>query len=302
MSTVKSLFFYMKVCKLKTFFSTDNRRFFFYALFGSLMACTFSAILPTWVREKNRFLFDTNVSSRSASYYFLDKERIDIDKFRKTDWNIYADYGVTKNYTLGFYIPAIQAVTLTEILPDVAETGKKTHTSHGDLHLIQRLQIANIEGVVFNFEFLLGLPTGNHNKERGFYTDNDGYHYMPGFSLGWGFSLFTLPSYITLSSGYNFRTGEFSDEIYTTFSFGAFIYKKSILLNYEHKELQSIKNKKASLTKDNRFNNTSYSASGLGFIFKFTKDSGLSIYYKTASRADNILGGPSYSIGTFFIF
>ena len=258
----------------------------------------FSALTATWVREEGRFLVYTDLSYRASNEYFLDKERVEANDFVGADLNLYADYGLSKNYTIGIYFPLIRALSLgeTQTMPSV------THINIGDLDIIQRLQIASLGGAVFNLELLTGIPTGNAKQPHGLHTGDGEYNFMPGFSMGWGFSLFSLPSYLTFYSGINIRGKEFSDELHYSSQWGLFVYKKALLLSLEAKRQVSRKNKIPNTTPEGLWNNTSYWAHGLGITYKFDEDTGMSFYYKTLSQVENSLGGDIYSLGFFHIF
>ena len=162
---------------------------FFYLLFSIALAFAFSILSATWVREKGRSLVYTDISYRASNEYFLENERIEANDFSGLDFNLYMDYGLSENYTIGFYLPALKILSLGETytMPSV------THINIGDLDLIQRLQIANFGGVVFNLELLVGIPTGNAKQPHGLHTGDGEYNFMPGFSMAWGFPFFFTP-------------------------------------------------------------------------------------------------------------
>ena len=205
---------------------------------------------------------------------------------------------MSKNYTLGLYFPLLRVLSLgaTETTPSV------THINIGDLDIIQRLQVGSLGGAVFNLELLLGIPTGNAEEPHGLHTGDGEYNYMPGLSMGWGFSFFSLSSYLTLYAGLNVRSKEFSDEWHYASQWGLFVYKKALLLSLEAKKQVSRKNKPQDTTPEGLWNNTSYIAYGGGITYKFNEDTGMSLYYKTLAQVENSLGGDIYSLGLFHIF
>ena len=209
-----------------------------YLLFSISFVLAFSVISATWVREEGRFLVYTDLSYRASDEYFLNKERVKANEFMGADFNIYADYGLSKNYTIGIYFPLIRTLSLgeTQTMPSVI------HINIGDLDIIQRLQIASLGGAVFNLELLTGIPTGNAKEPHGLHTGDGEYNFMPGLSMAWGFSFFSLPSYITFYSGINIRGKEFSDEWHYASQWGLFVYKKALLLSLEAKRQASRRN------------------------------------------------------------
>ena len=67
-----------------------------YLLFSISFILAFSVISATWVREEGRFLVYTDLSYRASDEYFLNKERVKANDFAGADFNIYADYGLSK--------------------------------------------------------------------------------------------------------------------------------------------------------------------------------------------------------------
>ncbi len=279
-------------------FPQKLKRKLLFCSFFSLFFYAYSVVLPTWVREKGRSLLYSDLSYRFADEFAVDGRIMPSNDFTEFDWNIYVDHGFTKNYTAGLYFPIVKVLSLasTPTSPSV------THVNKGDIDFIQRYQFASIGVAVFNLEFLMGIPTGNHKEPHGLQTGDGEYNYMPGLSLGWGFPMFSLSSYLTLYSGINFRTEGFSHEWHSSFSWGLFLYKKTLLFSLEAKNQRSLKTEEENTIQNGLWNNTSYLSYGGGITYKFKEESGVSFYYKTLTKIENSLGGDIYSIGVFYIF
>ena len=258
----------------------------------------FSSVGATWVREKGRSLFYGDLSYRSTNEYYINGEAREANSFQELNFSVYLDYGVTETYTIGVYAPLVKALSIdsTPVSPNVL------HVNRGDIDFIQRYQFASFFGAVFNLELLLGIPTGNHQERHGLHTGDGEFNIMPGLSMGWGFSFFSLPSYLTLYTGMNYRNNGFSNEVHSSFQWGSFVYKEKLLLSFEAKKLESLENEEQNFTDEGLWNNTSYLSYGLGITYKFDRDSGIAFYYKTLSEVDNALGGNIYSVGAFQIY
>lgn len=274
-------------------------RFFKISFTFLLLVSTFSVILPTWVREKGRFLLYTDLSYRSDNQYLLKKDEIiSTNNFSEIGLSSYLDYGVTGNYTLGIYFPFLKKLSFES--PDDGLNGN--YSSMGDLDFIQRFQFASIGGAVFNLELLIGIPLGIKKHDAGFPLGDAEYNVQTGISTGWGFALSSLPSYLTFYTGYNKRNAGFSDEWHNSFQWGLFVYKKELLLSLELKSLASLENESDDFSQRGLQNNISYLAYGGGITYKFNEDSGISFYYKTLAQVENTVDGEIFSVGGFYLY
>ncbi len=257
-----------------------------------------AGLSATWVREKGRALIYTDLSYRTTDTYYTGGQKMKANDFYEASLNLYADYGVTDRYTIGAYLPVIKSLSLgvTGTQPAVI------YTNIGDMELIQRLQILEGLGAVFNLELLIGIPTGYSEQRERLHTGDGEFNFRPGASLGWGFPIFSLPSYLTLSAGLNLRTRGFSDEVHSAFQWGLFVYEKSLLLSIEVKSQKSQKTNDETFTDNGLWNNTSYVVYSPGITWKFNEDSGISFYYKTLREVENSLAGDTYSLALFTIF
>ena len=267
-----------------------------YTILISSTLLAFSTTFASWVRESGRTLFYVDTSFRTAGEIFRDGRKQDIADFTEANLSIYADYGVFSIYTVGLYFPALKVLTI-DSTPVSAQI---THLNIGDLDLIQRLQVYSIGGAVFNLEFLVGFPTGNDKEENGLFTGDGEYNFMPGISMGWGFDLFSFPSYVTLNCGVNVRTEGFSHEVHIGFQWGLFLYKKDLLFHLEIKRLQSLETEPEETINNGFWNNTSYTTYGLGMTYKL-QDMGLSFYYKTVGQVNNAIGGHIFSLAFSYL-
>ena len=271
------------------------RKIFYILLIGFILLAS-SPASATWVRERGRALFYLDTSVRIAYEYFSGGRR-ETPEHIESSTSIYADYGVTSIYTIGLYFPFLKFLTIdsTDISPRVR------HLNIGDIDLIQRLQVFSIAGAVFNLELLVSVPIGDDTPPTGLFTGDGELNFMPGFSIGWGFNLFSLPSYLTFQSGVNLRTEEFSHEVHVGFQWGLFVYKKYILLHVEIKRLQSLRTEPEDTVRNGLWNNTRYTSYGVGVTYKPLSDIGISFYYKTVGQVENAIGGNIFSLAFFYL-
>ncbi|MBE0644598.1 MAG: hypothetical protein IH600_11010 [Bacteroidetes bacterium] len=141
-------------------------------------------------------------------YYGGQGEKLGLQRLEEQTLTLYSEYGYSKNISGIVSVPAFRKL-FAQVSPDSPLLSVQ---SPGDVELGMRYAIWPGANNVVTFTALFGIPLGEATQTDGLWAGDNEYNQL--IKLGYGHSFDGYPLYIHVESGYNFRSGGFSDEIH----------------------------------------------------------------------------------------
>ncbi len=241
----------------------------------------------------------------SGRFFNPDGDVIDITTVGYYSTSLYAEYGLTDNFTVTAYVPFFVRSTLHEV--EFRQSGATIPgdfvNAFGDVDLMFKYGFFQKSAFPVAVELLLGIPSGEtQGGEGGILQTGDG-EFNQMISVYVSHSFYPAPFYITAGGGFNNRTNDFSDEYRAAFEFGFVpIDRLSFILKLN--TVQSLFNGNAENGGSNGIfaNNTEYVSYTPEINYQFSDKLGVSVNAGFAFSGRNILASPNYGVGLFSKF
>jgi len=224
---------------------------------------------------------------------------------------LYAEYGLTSEITLGVAIPFgfISVKDYFAVLPPlssqaVAAPQDISTSGLGDLTLSAQLSVLRWGGSVLSAGVLFGLPTGDTTDTDGLWLGDGEFNVAP--RLLYGLSLSPLPAYLSADLGYNIRGAGYSDEVFGNLEAGyAFLQNRlwaivrlSVQKSTRQEPSREIPAARLGLYNNNR----EFVAITPKLLYKLGGGLGLVVSYATATSGRNVAGGAVVAGSVFYEF
>ncbi|HNP18363.1 MAG TPA: hypothetical protein PKL31_08020 [Fulvivirga sp.] len=259
-----------------------------------------------WTQPKNGMFFKLSEWWVISDQHYTNTGGIDPHLTRAIyNTSIYAEWGISEKLTGILYFPFFSRAVLNEqkslTTGNVIVEGDALN-SIGDPDLSLKYGLIQDKQIVLSASLTLGLPLGNDGGGRdGSLQTGDGeFNQMISIDASTSFNLFGINSYVSVNSGFNNRTNNYSDEI----RYGAEVgleYKRLILLA-RIIGIKSLNNGADNFSASGTSifaNNTEYLSFSPEVGFKISDKLGVSASYGTAFYGRLIFANPSYSAGVF---
>jgi len=221
--------------------------------------------------------------------------------------SIYAEYGITKNFTGIVYLPFFSRNYVNNL---VSGTTGQTIVAGDAINSIGDSDIgikyALPTKLPIAATLTLGLPLGQSvgGAQNNLQTGDGEFNQMLQIDAGAGLNLTKDISFYTSAMvGFNNRTNGFSDEFRYTLEGGFGFFDKKVWLIGKLLGVESFKNGDAAGTVNstsifaNNSEHTSFSIEAAAYVYKKW---GVSANYTAPIRGEIISAAPAYSVGVFF--
>ena len=239
---------------------------------------------------------------RANKFYQSNGNKITIPTLGDYTTSFYSEYGLSKRLTAIISLPFYKRTTLNR---QIFRTSGTELTSGGSLAGIADTDIGLRIGLLhegqtaLSVDVLLGLPLGEDTPRNGLVTGDGELNQL--FRLQLGHSFYPSRLYLNGQFGFNNRTKGYSDEFHYAAEVGYNTGEKSLLILHVN-GVESLKNGNDTGqggTGGLFGNNQRYLTYGPELIYSFNHTWGISLGVEGATRAQNILSAPAYSLGLF---
>lgn len=163
----------------------------------------------SWPMERKATYLAINYRGFSGeSYYGQHGEKLGLQRLGEQTLSLYSEYGYSKYVTGVVHMPAFRKLS-AQISPD---SPSLTVQSPGDVDLGIRIAMWSGDADVFTMTGLFGIPLGEATQSDGLWAGDDEFNQI--LKLGYGHSFGSLPLYLFVETGYNFRSAGYADEIH----------------------------------------------------------------------------------------
>lgn len=262
-----------------------------------------------WTKKSGEGYYKLSEWWQVADEHFVKGSETDPNATRGTFiTSLYAERGITDKLTGIIYLPLFVRTyqnTQVNILgqPIPGQEGS-FNNGIGDMNLSLKYGLgARDAKFVKSLIFTLGIPSGEKSggSDGSFQTGDGEFNQMLEFDVSRSFQVGKANSFFTLYSGFNNRTGGFSDEVRFggEIGFSTANYKSWLFLKLD--AVESLKN-----GTENAFAGATIFANNTEFmsytieVAKYLSDKlGASFSYSNAFTGEIIFADPAYSIGLF---
>jgi hypothetical protein len=255
-----------------------------------------------WTQKANSGFYKLGSRYISATnYYDKDGNKKEIPKLTNIFLAFYGEYGISDQLTLIANLALLESITIDDSKNNGSTESKGgSNSGFADSDLGLRIKVWRGEGSILSTELFLGIPIGNTEDELGLYTGDDEFNQI--VNILYGQSFYPLPLYLSAQTGYNNRTGGFSDEIRYAAEIG-FNLIPNILLTLKIHGVQTLENGSDNVIGGSygfHSNNQKYIAFGPEINYSITKSIGLNLGLESATNASNVPSALAYSFGIYF--
>ncbi len=256
-----------------------------------------------WPQPKGSGYYKLGFRVISArEFYEPDGTRIDIPRFAEYTTSLYGERGLTDAITFIASVPFFKRITLNRQVHRDGTVAFAGDAKNGfsDVEVGARWRFWRNSHSVFSLEAIFGLPIGDSSQENGLLT-GDG-EFNQALKLQYGYSGYPRPFYFTADVGYNNRTEGYSDE----FSYSAevgYTLTPSWLLAFKIRGLEWLEaNSDAMLGGMGGLyaNRQRYLAFGPEISCSITRNLGVTLAVEGATRGQNVLSAPAFSLGFYW--
>ena len=240
--------------------------------------------------------------SAATKYHDNSGENIEIEELKDLAFNLYAEYGLTDDFTLRLNIPFYKILDYDLPLCAACDGNTLNNSGIGDLDFGFRYKLKTFGKTVLATSLTFGVPLSKENL----YNDleslplGDGeFNQILGVEVG--HSLYPFPGYISGSLKFNNRNEGFSDQLRLGVE-GGYKISKKLLFNLRLSLLKSLKNGDMEIIEGIipiHSNNQEYLALRIGGFYNFYKNFGVAATANLGLYAINVLSAPVYSIGIY---
>lgn len=258
-----------------------------------------------WPQKKNGGFFKlSQYILRSDQYFNPEGNLITVSpKISVYNTSFYGEYGLTDRLTGIVYFPFFSRSTLNNLERrngDFVEGD--AINSIGDTDISIKYGLIVDKPIVLSAKITFGLPLGNPSGGRtGTLQTGDG-EFNQMFTLEASRSFYPTPLYVTVSTGFNNRTDDFSEEIRFGVEAGYTIGKLTGIIRFNM--VESLMNGDGSTNVNQGVfgNNIEYSSFSPELIYAISDNAGVSVSIATAFAGRQVLGSPAFDIGAFIKF
>jgi len=272
------------------------------ALAGAVLALASSPVYAgAWVQPRGRgyYKLESRVV-RADTLYTREGDRVAIPTVGEYTISLYAEYGLSGRVTGLAYVPgkrltlnAVESRSSGSPLADGDSTG-----GLADLDVGIRLAIRKDRPTVVSAGLLLGLPTGDEERDSGLLT-GDG-EFNQALSLQAGRSFYPRPLYVSGEAGFNHRTEGYSDELRYLVEVGGTI-RDRLTLSFRVRAVESLENGDAPVGGSGLYaNDQEYVAYGPELHWRWRGRFGVTATVEGATAARNVLAAPAYALGVYW--
>lgn len=272
---------------------------FGFALFLLLPAV--SVYADGWPQRQGHGYYKLGVYTlRATHYYEPGGNRIAIPTVGDYTFSFYGEYGLTDRLTAIAYVP-FQRITLNRQVGResgfVFSEGDAT-TGLADPFVGARFGLLQFGGTVVSAGLKLGIPLGTKDQTNGLNTGDGELNQL--ITLETGHSFYPMPAYAVVTTGFNQRSGGFSDEFTYSLEAGYTVANAWTIIG-RVQGLESFQNGDASAGGQLGFagNDQRYLLYGMELAYTRNDRYGVTFGVQNATRAQNVLSAPAFSFGLF---
>jgi len=252
-----------------------------------------------WTQKKNSGYYSLDFRFLSSSeLHGMNGSKIRIPEFKDFTTGFFGAYGITNDVTVFLGASVYKSISLDTIS---SAAGFDTNVSGiGNIDVGVKYLLSKFGSTVLSAKLILGLPTGNSDKDGALWTGTSDFNQEIGVEVGHSF--YPAPFYLTGGVSFNNRTKGFSDE----FSYGIeggykFISNLTLVVRF-HGQL-SLKNGDDDVIGGYGIylNNQEYFAYNAQLVYKITNNIGVKSSYENGAAAKNIISSPVFSFGVFVV-
>jgi len=272
-------------------------------IFGLFLLTNGSIAGGGWPQGKGNMYFKLNQYVIVADRYFTPSgDVIDITTTGYYATSLYGEVGITDRLTATLYFPFFVRSTLNRIeSPDgeLIMEGDQLN-SIGDTDIAMKYTFLQKKGYALSGSVLFGLPLGEPNGGRTMLLQSGDGEFNQLFQVDASKSLGSGKTYVSVYTGFNNRTNNFSDEIRYGAEFG-YSFKGSWAI-VRVQGIKSLMNGNADLISTNGIfsNNIEYVSITPEINYALNEQWGLSASIGLSPYAKRILAAPSYSLGVYW--
>lgn len=237
---------------------------------------------------------------RATEYYEPNGNRIGVPTIGDYTLSFYGEYGITDRITAVAYVPFYERITLNQ---QIGRTSGFVFNEGDAVNGIAdpiigvRIGLLQAGATVLSASLKLGLPLGNSTQENGLLTGDGELNQL--VSLEAGHSFYPMPAYAKASVGFNQRTGGFSDEIVYGLEAGYTIADR-VTIAARLRGVEPLRNGDAlGGQRGLNGNDQRYLIYGGEVTYTHNNAYGISLGVEGATRAQNVLAAPTFSVGIF---
>lgn len=239
----------------------------------------------------------------AGSYYTPAGHIIDLPAtFKYFSTSIYFEYGLSDKVDVMGYVPFLSRGVINQReFPDgtLIERGDDV-TSFGDTDIGLKYGLIRNQPYVLSATLTFGLPIGNPKGGAGesIQTGDGEFNQMLTFDLSHSFGKY----YYTLTTGFNNRTNNFSDEFRYGFEIGASVSKFFFITKILG--VKPINNGNATVSEEGGFfsNRIEYLAITPEIAYQASNKIGFTASAGFAAYGKNVLASPNFSVGIYTKF
>ncbi len=255
-----------------------------------------------WPQKKGKGFFKLGQSFIiSDAFYDPSGDIVDITTISLYTTSIYGEFGLTNRLTGVIYVPFFVRSTLNEVerrQSGTIEPGDELN-SFGDTDIGFKYALTLDKKYAVSAGITFGLPLGeNQGGDTGILQTGDG-EFNQLVSVDVSRSFYPAPIYATVSTGFNNRTNNFSDEFRFGFEVGYTGFKNTTLA-LKVNGIESLNNGDPDGTANGVFsNNTEYLAIAPEINYDISDSFGLTASAAFAAYGRRILASPNFGIGAY---
>lgn len=262
-----------------------------------------------WNKGKGKGYFKVSGWYLEADEHYTNNGKIDPNATRSVFFtNLYGEYGITNNFDVIGFFPALANVTQNDQISGTTGTviqEGESFNSIGDLDVGLRYGIVQGGKYVLSTSLLLGIPTGNDagGSDGSFQTGDGEFNQLLKLEFGGSFSILQKSAYFKTHIGINQRSQGFSDELRSGVEFGWNIIQDKMWISTRLNILESLENGSlnASNSQGSIFaNNIEYVNLGFEASYYIKKNWGVTAHFDGALRGRLIYAAPSIGGGIFY--
>ena len=238
---------------------------------------------------------------RATHYYEPNGNRIPIPTLGDYTVSFYGEYGLTNRITIVAYVPFYERITLNEQIGRnsgfVFSEGDAV-SGIADPIIGARIGLAQFGATVVSASLRLGLPLGNDDQPNGLLTGDGELNQTVALEVGHSF--YPRPVYAKASVGFNQRVKGYSDEIVYAVEAGYTVADR-FTIAARLRGVEPLRNGDPNVggRRGLNGNDQRYLAYGAEITYTHRGAYGLSLGVEGATRAQNVLSAPAFSVGLF---
>ncbi len=237
---------------------------------------------------------------QATQYYEPNGNKIRIPTLGDYTLSFYGEYGITDRITAIAYVPFYERITLNRQVgreSGFVFTEGDAVSGIADPIIGARIGLAQFGGTVLSASLRLGLPLGNSSQPNGLVTGDGELNQT--VSLEAGHSFYPIPAYASASVGFNQRLEGFSDEIVYALEAGYTVADRFTITG-RVRGVETLRNGDAvGGQRGLNGNDQRYLAYGVEATYTHRNAYGLTLGVEGATRAQNVLSAPAFSMGLF---